>query len=340
MGLVIERTHLKQYKGNETHVVIPDTVRIIDDYAFSYASSLVSVTIPDSVEEIGTRAFYACENLQEVQMPDSVRYLGSGAFVRCTGLRAAKLPMSLTAVPDSTFYGCTALREVILPERCTRIGVSAFEQCVSLQEAILPSSLISLEKKAFFGCTALARIELPEGLTAIREAAFCGCSSLGVLDVPASVQQIEKAALDTQGRITLRIPALFVTPDMLDEHWNLAWGYDKDHNRPYQLDHAYLPHVSLAAWKPAARCSLAVCYLETYREPVSEYDSWIRQNVPECMTLIVQEKRWDALHGGMHCSLFCRDDILPYLDHIHDPVIRAEILSSGSAPAGSLLDLF
>ena len=340
MGLVIKGQHLEQYRGNDTHVVIPEGVRIIDDYAFSNASSLVSAVIPESVQEIGTRAFYACKNLLEVQIPDSVRFLGSGTFVRCTSLIRVKLPGGLSGVPDSAFFGCSALQHAEMPREVARIGESAFAGCTSLKEVTLPDTVQILGKKSFQGCTALTKLELPGSLVRIGEQALENCSSLRVLDVPSSVQTIGTAALDTHGRITLRIPHLPIAPAMLDAHWNQAWGYDKDHNRPYQLDHAVLPHVELPQWKKEAQCILAVCYLETYTKPAAGYDAWITGHKDECLQRIVTEERWDALRTCLKHAMVSREEILPFIDRIHDPAIRAEILSSGSASAGSLLDLF
>ena len=45
---------------------IGKSLKSIDEYAFSYCSSLASVTVPDSITSIGYRAFYYCSSLQKV----------------------------------------------------------------------------------------------------------------------------------------------------------------------------------------------------------------------------------------------------------------------------------
>ena len=50
---VIENGILKEYKGNGSDVIIPDSVTSIRYQAFYWCSSLTSVTIPDSVTSIG-----------------------------------------------------------------------------------------------------------------------------------------------------------------------------------------------------------------------------------------------------------------------------------------------
>ncbi len=334
MGFTIRGSHLKQYSGNDAHVVIPEQVRIIDDYAFSNASSLVSVTIPRSVNEIGTRVFYACENLQEVEIPDSVRFLGSGTFVRCTSLVHAKLPDGISSVPNSTFFGCTALKQVNIPHQAMRIGESAFSGCSSLEDVQLPDTVKILDKHSFQGCRALKKLVLPDGLTRIEDGALKDCVSLRELDIPSSVTWAGIDSLAVNGTIALRAPDFFVHDVMLDSRHGSLYN-----RRPYRLDHAFLPHVDLSFWNKEDRCMLAVCYLETYVGNIKEYDTWIMENKDECLQMIASEKRWDALRTCMNQSFVTKDDLLSVIDQIHDPVIRAEILAYGSGSSGSLLDL-
>ncbi len=62
------------------NLVLPSSVRIITDGAFSGARSLKSVFIPNGVLSIGSRAFEECSGLISVSIPDSVVSIGNGAF--------------------------------------------------------------------------------------------------------------------------------------------------------------------------------------------------------------------------------------------------------------------
>ena len=70
-------------------VVLPDTIRIIEDFAF-FESSLREVVLPPSLEYIGDSAF-ANTKLTSVYIPESVNHLGSAAFYGCYDLSFVKI---------------------------------------------------------------------------------------------------------------------------------------------------------------------------------------------------------------------------------------------------------
>ena len=72
--------------GNAKKVIIPNSVKKIGEWAFSFCESLEKITIPDSVTEIGNGAFYECKSLKEITIPDSVTKIGDDAFDGCEDL--------------------------------------------------------------------------------------------------------------------------------------------------------------------------------------------------------------------------------------------------------------
>ena len=70
------------FKNNKTikTVVIPDTVKYIDDESFYGCTALESVTFGNGVEEIGDYAFENCTSLSKVYIPVSVKKIGAEAF--------------------------------------------------------------------------------------------------------------------------------------------------------------------------------------------------------------------------------------------------------------------
>ena len=68
----VKNGKLVKYRGNESHVVIPNTIR-----------------------EIGEEAFYSCRSLSSITIPESVKRIGWGAFKKCTNLKSLRYLMAL-----------------------------------------------------------------------------------------------------------------------------------------------------------------------------------------------------------------------------------------------------
>ena len=117
---------LVKYKGEGGDVVIPDTVTVVGEWAFSYYGSLTGITIPNSVISIGDNAFYWCSNLTSVTIPNSVTTIGDSAFFNCDSLTSVSIPDSVTSIGDYAFQCCSSLTSVSIPDSVTSIGGYAF----------------------------------------------------------------------------------------------------------------------------------------------------------------------------------------------------------------------
>jgi hypothetical protein len=96
---------ITDYIGPGGAVVIPSTLggyptAIIDDDAFSWATSMTSVVIPNSTVSLGYTSFYRCTSMASVTIGTGVTTIAYGAFYACS---------SLTSI---TFLGLTAPNSV------------------------------------------------------------------------------------------------------------------------------------------------------------------------------------------------------------------------------------
>lgn len=66
---------------------IPNTVTVIEDYAFYYCQDLSKVVLPDNLVAIRNGAFTNCASLESITIPESVTVIGENAFVSCTELK-------------------------------------------------------------------------------------------------------------------------------------------------------------------------------------------------------------------------------------------------------------
>ena len=183
-----------------TSIVLPDTLRSIQKYAFA-RTMLKSVTIPDSVEFIGQHAFYKTpirelrfgENsnlgkiekyafartasLTEVTIPASVAVMERGVFSESGLVRLDLSKVTFTELPDYAFEK-TAIRSVVIPDSITKIGNGAFVDCISLTSVSFgKGENLAVYSNAFYN-TGISELYIPKNLTYIGECAFVGLQAL------------------------------------------------------------------------------------------------------------------------------------------------------------------
>lgn len=174
-----------------THVVIPSTVTVLGDEAFS-GSWIDGVSLPNSITEINYDAFvstglksvfypkslnyvpnYAfqyCSCLKAVSLPNNITYIGVGAF-SFSAIEKITLPSGLKRIASETFVA-SSLVKIEIPEEATYIGEGAFSCCESLKNVTLPSTITEISVEMFYQCTSLKNIEIPESVTYIGTGAF------------------------------------------------------------------------------------------------------------------------------------------------------------------------
>ena len=207
---IIETTSNTLIVGCKT-TIIPNTLTIIGENAFTYCEGLTSITIPNSVTDIGYGAFYECINLSSIVIGNSVTNIGEDAFNGCKGLTSIIIPSSVTSIGNGAFQGCINLSSIvvdednpvydsrnncnaiirlrdnrlvvgckttIIPNSVSIIGSGAFEGCSALTSITIPNSVTSIGGYAFYGCSGLTSITIPNSITSIGGHAFYGCSGL------------------------------------------------------------------------------------------------------------------------------------------------------------------
>lgn len=78
--LIVGDGILIAYRGNSSHVEIPDTVKEISSEVFKGHTELEKVTIPESVAKIGGSAFAGCSSLGSVEGCKGIKQITSGSF--------------------------------------------------------------------------------------------------------------------------------------------------------------------------------------------------------------------------------------------------------------------
>ena len=132
------------------NIVIPKTMRKIDDHAFENCDTLLSVTFEEGccVESIGYMAFYSCKKLIDFVIPKTVVSIKSEAVSYCDSLISltSESGSLLTSIDICAFQRSASLKIVSFENSklLTYLGDYAFNECQQLSDIILPSSLTSI----------------------------------------------------------------------------------------------------------------------------------------------------------------------------------------------------
>lgn len=95
-------------KANSTVIKIPEFVTKINEYAFE-SCPFESITIPDSIEVIEDFAFHDCSLLKSIVIPNSVRRIGTWAFCKCRSLKSIVIPDSVILIAKDAFEDCDSV---------------------------------------------------------------------------------------------------------------------------------------------------------------------------------------------------------------------------------------
>ncbi len=96
-------------------VKIPQGTEVIPGKAFYKLKSLVFVELNDDLKVIDNLAFFYCTSLSEITIPNGVTTIGDQAFYN-TNITQMHLPDSITKIEYSAFSDCSSLKEIKLPK--------------------------------------------------------------------------------------------------------------------------------------------------------------------------------------------------------------------------------
>lgn len=132
-------------------IILPDTLKSIDNAALSHCDKLLSIIVPDSVTSIGKFAFYECNSLTSITIPFVGQLLdGTGNTVFGWIFGTDQSYWNVEYVPKS-------LKEVVITGGVT-IDDLAFENCKSITTIVIPTTINKIGEYAFYNCISLANI--------------------------------------------------------------------------------------------------------------------------------------------------------------------------------------
>lgn len=205
---------LIKYNGDDSEVVIPDTVKYLSD-ALSETSKIISIDIPLSVTGISDYAFYNCSSLGDINIPSHISDIGTHILDKTTWLMAEdgdfitvgnsvlihySASDNEVVIPDGIKYiaggfsSNETVTKVTIPDSVIRVRSASFYECKNLKSVEFKGYITHIDAAAFANCTNLSDVTLPAGLKVLESRMFYSCSKLTDIKLPSSIKLIGKAA--------------------------------------------------------------------------------------------------------------------------------------------------
>ena len=217
------------YRCNQImQIILPDSVKVIEDYAFYGCESLMQVVIGSGVERIGRQAFYNCKKLATVILGSydfdlhemtgsSLKTIDSYAFMGCELLKDIEIPDTVESIGSYAFRNSGLYNNAVggvvyagnwlvdcnnnavsvnVTVREGTVGIAnyAFYNCSTLTTIRVADSVRTIGRGAFYGCSSVLFVILPSELEVIEDYTFYGCYFLGSIEIPKGVTKIGRSA--------------------------------------------------------------------------------------------------------------------------------------------------
>lgn len=201
------------FYGNKTieRVVMPNSITIIGNDAFSNCINLSSVVFSNNLTQIGSTSFAYCSRITDLYLPDSLINIGSFAFYYCGGITTVSIGENVSGIGNNAFSGCFRIVQVINKSALNIIKgsssygeVAHFALVVSLADLL--DDVIYTDSDGFIvfeydNETILIgydgsehELVIPEGVTAINGYVFYGDKEVYSVVFPSTLKKIEQYA--------------------------------------------------------------------------------------------------------------------------------------------------
>lgn len=133
----IEQGKLKDVLVKTESVVVPESVEVIKREAFLRPDTKAMITtliLPASVKKIEQLAFAGLDNVISVEILSKISKIEKGTFRNCVKLEKVVLPQSLQRIESRAFEHCSCLKEMVFGTEQIAISKDAFLYCSNLKE--------------------------------------------------------------------------------------------------------------------------------------------------------------------------------------------------------------
>lgn len=214
-----EGTYARVYKTKLKHVILPESLDVIGDYALCNCVKITTLKLPSHMSSIGRYAFSQLLQLRgELVIPEGIKTIDVSSFYFDQYVTSVKLPSTLEEIKRDGISGFVSIKHLDLPEdlriiRDTGIGamlgykgtltlpasleiLDCYACCNSAMEKVVFKKGCKVKyvgDYCFEACAYLTSVEFSDDIEEIGEGAF-GHGVLHEMYSPKSLRIIHKEA--------------------------------------------------------------------------------------------------------------------------------------------------
>lgn len=97
-------------------IILPDSVRYINAYAFNNCENLTSLELGNGLKSVGSSFLNGCPAIKELSFPEGMTTIEHQCFGSCRSLKNVYIPASVTEIPEGiTITGLCPSIKIITP---------------------------------------------------------------------------------------------------------------------------------------------------------------------------------------------------------------------------------
>lgn len=202
-GIEIISSNSLRNNDEITKVILSQSIKRIENYAFDNCENLEEIFIPASVEECGYFWIQSCKKLKRIVL-EKPFYLG---FIQESDVEII-YQVESTTIGYSSYNDCLYsengekllrvpqhIKELIIPDGVIEIGERAFESGM-IEHVQFPETLEVIHNSAFHSCDNLIDLHFPKSLKTIGDYAFCCCYNLDNIYLRSQIFYIGAGAFE------------------------------------------------------------------------------------------------------------------------------------------------
>lgn len=213
-------------------IELPETIEIINHYAFKGCANLTDVTIPSKVEYLGNGAFQSCTSLKEVLISGDIMKAQDDAFEDCTAIDAVYYSKDVTTLDKNLFVNLDIVNVYIDDENelyCSVDGIVYNKDITSIiwypngrsdEVYTIQDTIEVIDDYAFSGAN-FTKLIIPQSVTRINYCAFKNCKNLQRIMIRSTI--VEIASYIFTGCNDLII---YTDCKEIQAGWNDLWRYN------------------------------------------------------------------------------------------------------------------